>query len=94
MQYSPERWESLPALAADIPGITPGLMSFIGGPHSCVGHRFAVAEMKALLFHVVRGFEFRLAVDPSEVWTRPGFMRPLLRTEKKVQLPVFLTPVV
>ncbi|EJD39033.1 cytochrome P450 [Auricularia subglabra TFB-10046 SS5] len=91
-QFRPERWEDVPPGASTIPGITPNLMSFIGGPRSCVGHRFAVAEMKALLFHVVRGFEFTLAVDPSELFTRSGgILRPQLRADKSVTLPVVLT---
>ncbi|EJD37741.1 cytochrome P450 [Auricularia subglabra TFB-10046 SS5] len=93
-EFRPERWDNVPAEASTIPGITPNLMSFIGGPRSCIGHRFAVAEMKALLFHIVRGFEFRLAVDPSELWSRTGvIMRPQLRKDNSIQLPLYITPV-
>ncbi|EJD47289.1 cytochrome P450 [Auricularia subglabra TFB-10046 SS5] len=93
-EFRPERWDELPAEAASIPGITPNLMSFSGGPRSCVGHRFAVAEMKAFLFHIVRGFEFRLAVDPQELWSRTGVvLRPQLRGDNSIQLPVYLTPI-
>ncbi|EJD37739.1 hypothetical protein AURDEDRAFT_116707, partial [Auricularia subglabra TFB-10046 SS5] len=69
-EFRPERWDNPPAEAASLPGITPNLMTFGGGPRACVGHRFAVAEMKAFLFHIVRGFEFRLAVDPQDIWSR------------------------
>lgn len=94
MDCSPERWDNVPQEASSIPGIAPNLMSFIGGPRSCVGHRFAVAEMKALLFHIVRGFEFRFAVDQSELWSRTSaLMRPQSRKDNTVQLPVVLTPV-
>ncbi|EJD39280.1 hypothetical protein AURDEDRAFT_71358, partial [Auricularia subglabra TFB-10046 SS5] len=55
-----------------ISGIQANLMTFIGGPRACVGHRFAVAEMKALLFHIICGFEFRFAIDPSQLWARTG----------------------
>ncbi|EJD39291.1 cytochrome P450 [Auricularia subglabra TFB-10046 SS5] len=92
--FRPERWDNVPQEASSIPGISPNLMSFIGGPRSCVGHRFAVAEMKALLFHIVRGFEFRFAVDKSELWARTGtLMRPQSRKDNAVTLPVVLTPV-
>ena len=84
----------MPQDASTIPGITPNLMSFLGVTRSCLGHRFAVAEMKALLFHIVRGFEFRLAVEPSELWARTDILlRPQLRSDNSVQLPVLLTPV-
>ncbi|KZV94749.1 hypothetical protein EXIGLDRAFT_498530 [Exidia glandulosa HHB12029] len=68
-------------------------MSFYGGPRSCIGFRFAIAEMKSLLFHVIRGFEFKLAVDEDALWSRSGIlMRPQLRGSNKTELPVVLTP--
>ncbi|KZV92037.1 cytochrome P450 [Exidia glandulosa HHB12029] len=92
-RFRPERWENIPAEAAGIPGIAPNLMSFYGGPRSCIGFRFAIAEMKSLLFHVVRGFEFKLAVDEDALWSRSGIlMRPQLRGSNKTELPVVLTP--
>jgi cytochrome P450 len=38
------------------------LLSFLGGGHNCIGYRFSLAEMKALLFVLLRAFEFELAV--------------------------------
>ncbi|EJD50642.1 cytochrome P450 [Auricularia subglabra TFB-10046 SS5] len=93
-EFRPERWENVPSEASSIPGITPNLLTFLGGPRGCIGHRFAVAEFKALLFHFVRGFEFRLAVDPSEVYSRSaGLTSPQLRTDNSVQLPIYITPI-
>ncbi|KZV81802.1 cytochrome P450 [Exidia glandulosa HHB12029] len=96
-EFRPERWDSPPQEATSIPGITPNLISFIGiagGPRSCIGFRFALAEMKALIFHIARGFEFKLAVDPSEMWSRTGIlMRPQLRSNNSIELPVILTPI-
>lgn len=49
--------------------------------------------MKALLFHIVRGFEFKLAVDREGIWSRTGpIMRPQLRSTNEIALPVILTP--
>jgi cytochrome P450 len=45
-------------------------MTFIGGQRACIGFKFAVLEMKALLFHLIRAFEFELAVDPRDVVSR------------------------
>lgn len=93
-KFRPERWESIPEAAAGIPGVTPGHLSFIGGPRACIGHRFAVAELKALLFYIVRRFEFKLAVDPSEIWSRSApLLHPQLRSDNSVQMPVLVTPV-
>ena len=50
--------------------------------------------MKALIFHIVRGFEFKLAVKDEELWSRSGvLMRPQLRGSNMVTLPLVLTPV-
>lgn len=93
-QFRPDRWDNVPGEASTMSGIQPNLMTFIGGPRACIGHRFAVAEMKALLFHIMRRFEFRLAVGPSELWARTGFLiRPQLRKDNTVQLPLVLSPV-
>ncbi|KZV96650.1 cytochrome P450 [Exidia glandulosa HHB12029] len=94
-KFIPERWDNIPQEASNIPGIAPNLMSFIGGPRACIGFRFAIAEMKALLFHIVRGFEFKLTVDPdTELWSRTAIiMRPQLRASNSVELPVTLTPI-
>ncbi|KAJ7159053.1 cytochrome P450 [Mycena crocata] len=62
-EFVPERWES--PLTTTIPGVWGHMMTFLGGPRSCVGYKFALVEIKALLFALVRGFEFELAV-PSE----------------------------
>ncbi|KZV96628.1 cytochrome P450 [Exidia glandulosa HHB12029] len=54
---------------------------------------FAMAEIKALLFQIVRDFEFQLAVKPEEIWSRTGaLMRPQLRGDNSVQLPLEIRP--
>ncbi|EJD37708.1 cytochrome P450 [Auricularia subglabra TFB-10046 SS5] len=93
-KFRPERWENIPEAAAGIPGVTPGHLSFIGGPRACIGHRFAVAEMKVLLFHIARRFEFKLAVDASEIWSRSApLLHPQMRSDNSVQMPVLITPI-
>ena len=40
-------------------------MTFLGGPKACIGYRFALAEIKAILFVLIRNFEFEeLASKP------------------------------
>ncbi|CDW96987.1 hypothetical protein [Sporisorium scitamineum] len=34
------------------------LMTFISGPRGCIGNRFALAEFKAMLCHLVGNFRF------------------------------------
>ncbi|KAF8202811.1 cytochrome P450 [Mycena galopus ATCC 62051] len=60
-EFKPERWEKIPDSTSAIPSIWANLLTFFTGPHSCVGIRFSLVEMKALLFTLVRAFEFEEA---------------------------------
>ncbi|CCM05371.1 uncharacterized protein FIBRA_07587 [Fibroporia radiculosa] len=91
----PERWESIPPDAHTIPGVWGNMMSFLGGPRACIGYRFSVIEMKALIFTLVRAFEFELAVPASRICAaRAAVQRPRIRDEdeKGNQLPMLLKP--
>ncbi|KAF9229896.1 cytochrome P450, partial [Melanogaster broomeanus] len=85
--------ENVPEAVSDIPGVWSHLLSFLGGPRACIGYRFAVVEMKVLLFTLVRAFEFELAVPASEIGKHWVIVqRPVLRGDptKKPQLPLLL----
>ncbi|KZT70526.1 cytochrome P450 [Daedalea quercina L-15889] len=89
--FRPERWEEQPALAQSIPGIWGNLMTFLGGPRACIGYRFALTEMKALIFVLVRTFAFELALPAEEIIKRTAIVqRPYIRgaVEKGSQLPL------
>uniref|UniRef100_A0A0W0FP89 Cytochrome p450 n=1 Tax=Moniliophthora roreri TaxID=221103 RepID=A0A0W0FP89_MONRR len=72
-EFKPERWEHLPDAVSSIPGVTGHIMTFLGGAHACIGWRFSLMEMKALLFALVRSFEFELAVPREDVLIKQGF---------------------
>ncbi|KAH7101315.1 cytochrome P450 [Auriculariales sp. MPI-PUGE-AT-0066] len=93
--FRPERWlNGVPSQTLSIPAALAGVATFSGGPHSCIGYRFAVIEMKALLFHLIRAFRIELAVDPSEVEARSTLVtRPMLKSDKRNALPIKLTAV-
>ncbi|KAF8750505.1 cytochrome p450 [Rhizoctonia solani] len=63
LDFKPERWDNLPDGVKDMPGVWSHLMTFIHGPNACIGYRFAVIEVKALLYSLVRAFEFN--IDPN-----------------------------
>ncbi|KAG9003792.1 hypothetical protein FRB93_010808 [Tulasnella sp. JGI-2019a] len=78
-EFNPERWfkpETHPR-SADIPGVYSGIMTFIGGPRHCIGYRFALLEMKALVYALIQNMSFSLPDTPlsiekkSSVVTRP-----------------------
>ncbi|OCH90175.1 cytochrome P450 [Obba rivulosa] len=93
LEFKPERWESLPEAVSSIPGVWSNLLTFTGGPRSCIGYRFTLVEMKALLFMLVRSFEFELAVPYEDITRKQQVVqRPLVKSEmeKGSQMPLLL----
>ncbi|KAK1234630.1 hypothetical protein PQX77_002169, partial [Marasmius sp. AFHP31] len=41
-EFKPERWENLPEAVTSIPGVWGNMMTFLGGPHGCIGWRFTI----------------------------------------------------
>ncbi|CAE6529926.1 unnamed protein product [Rhizoctonia solani] len=94
-EFKPERWDNLPEAAKQMPGVWGHLMTFIHGNRACIGYRFALIEMKALLYSLVRAIEFN--IDPtieieakSSIVTRP---RVVSQPEKGNQMPLICTAV-
>ncbi|THV06953.1 cytochrome P450 [Dendrothele bispora CBS 962.96] len=97
-EFKPERWGKEPEAAHEIPGVWSHLLTFIGGTRACIGWRFSVVEMKAILFTLIRAFEFDLAVPKEDVtFKRPlmvSLSRPMAKSHlPERRLPVTLTPV-
>ncbi|KAJ3514176.1 hypothetical protein NLJ89_g2524 [Agrocybe chaxingu] len=93
-EFRPERWEHTPEAASVIPGVWSNLLTFLGGPRACIGYRLSLAEMKALLFTLVKAFDFELAVPPSDLMSVAK--RPSLRSEPYSagnKMPLKLKPV-
>ncbi|KAL0574562.1 hypothetical protein V5O48_007399 [Marasmius crinis-equi] len=93
--FKPERWENLPEAVNAIPGVWGNLMTFLGGPHACIGWRFTIVETKALLFTLFRAFEFELAIPQEDILIKRGFAvhRPVVRGKEGNQLPVVIRSV-
>ncbi|KZV72431.1 cytochrome P450 [Peniophora sp. CONT] len=96
-EFRPERFLApLPDKVAGMPGIYPQLLSFLAGPHACIGFRFALAEAKAILFTMVRNFEFELAVAPDEIVRKSHIVgRPFINGQESArgQLPLLIRPI-
>ena len=42
------------------------MLTFLGGPRNCIGYKFALVEIKAMLFVLLRNFTFeQLASKPE-----------------------------
>ncbi|KAI5118123.1 hypothetical protein M0805_008032 [Coniferiporia weirii] len=92
-EFNPDRWASPPEAAKEMPGVWGNMMTFLGGARSCIGYRFALIEMKALLFTLLRTFEFELAVPAEEFVARTMVVtRPYLKKDMKAgsQMPLIV----
>ncbi|KAJ7032193.1 cytochrome P450 [Mycena alexandri] len=89
-EFRPERWENVPAAVKEVPGVMPNLLTFFAGPTNCIGFRFSVTELKALLFILVRGFEFAPTVPKGGIGPTGGLQTPtvLADSEKGTSLPL------
>jgi len=66
-EFRPERHLPPPDTAHAIPGVWGNLLTFLGGQRNCIGYRFALAEMKAILFVLIRGFKFEELASKPEI---------------------------
>jgi cytochrome P450 len=66
-EFVPERWidESGRATMSGGADSNYSFLTFLHGPRSCIGERFARAELRALLAALVGSFELQMA-DPNE----------------------------
>ncbi|KAI0083798.1 cytochrome P450 [Irpex rosettiformis] len=97
LEFNPERWEHPPEAITSIPGVFGNILSFIGGPRSCIGYRFSLIEMKALLFTLVRAFEFELEVPGDKIKKRSTIVqRPFIigdeNTKEESKMPLIIRP--
>ncbi|KAI0321606.1 cytochrome P450 [Amylostereum chailletii] len=95
-EFRPERWEDLPVTTNTMPSVWGNLLTFLAGVHACIGFRFSTVEMKALLFTLIRAFEFELAMSPDDIVRKTMIVgRPSIEgnPEAGPQLPVLIRPV-
>ncbi|KDQ20465.1 hypothetical protein BOTBODRAFT_26477 [Botryobasidium botryosum FD-172 SS1] len=90
--FVPSRWENLPDAVRSQPGLVTGLMSFSLGPHSCIGARFSIIQMKFLLATLISAFIFSDPPNTAKVYCI--VTRPYTRGQfsKGSRLPLRVTP--
>ncbi|KAJ7624214.1 cytochrome P450, partial [Mycena polygramma] len=92
-EFKPQRWTNVPGAASGIPSIWASLFTFFAGPRNCIGFKFALVEFKALLFTLIRAFEFEPAVPAGGIVpTSAGLQSPIILAapEKGTSLPLRL----
>ncbi|KAJ6555951.1 cytochrome P450 [Mycena capillaripes] len=83
-EFKPERWEHVPDASNAIPSVWGNLFTFFAGPNNCIGFRFALVEFKALLFTLIREFEFEPAVPSDGIGcTARGLRSPIVLAERE-----------
>ncbi|KAF7296500.1 Cytochrome P450 [Mycena chlorophos] len=103
-EFRPERWveseeKSLRVGRRAIPGLWANTLTFLNGNGSaaegnraCIGWRFALTEMKIMLFVLIRDFEFTM--DPSLVIEKKVNVvtRPFVKSQPELgnQMPLYL----
>ncbi|KAL7411750.1 putative cytochrome P450 [Mrakia frigida] len=97
-EFKPERWLSdIPQTAKELEVPFAHILTFIAGPRSCIGYRFALLEIKAILFTLVRELNFR-HIDPVPVYERKSSLvqRPRIigRESEGYQMLLRVTPYV
>jgi hypothetical protein len=53
-RFNPSRWFNLPPKYSS----TTSVLSFLAGPHACIGKTMAIMEMKAVIAALIAKFEF------------------------------------
>ncbi|KIY66090.1 cytochrome P450 [Cylindrobasidium torrendii FP15055 ss-10] len=99
LEFNPDRWAAVDSAdAVPIPAVPYGsVLSFLGGPRACIGWRFALVEAKAILFTLLRRFEFELGVPRDSITSESTVVtRPHLKGQRDAgnQLPVVIRPLV
>ncbi|EIM87513.1 cytochrome P450 [Stereum hirsutum FP-91666 SS1] len=93
-EFKPERWDNLPEAVRSIPGVWGNSLSFLGGARACIGYRFSIIEMKAMLFTLIRAFEFNLAIPREDIIKKSAIVqRPYIKNdvEAGTQLPLLIS---
>ncbi|KIJ31170.1 hypothetical protein M422DRAFT_267252 [Sphaerobolus stellatus SS14] len=75
-------------------GVIANIATFSSGLRSCIGWRFALLEMQAILVEFLENFEFSPPPGNVEIFMGPaGIMAPMVKDakERKAELPITMT---
>ncbi|KAF7366181.1 Cytochrome P450 [Mycena venus] len=86
-EFRPSRWLEGSVSKGEAAGPYANLLTFLGGPHTCLGWRFAVLEMQVLVSELVGKFSFALPEnDPVRVRVANTLQPTMLDGQKGVPL--------
>lgn len=75
LEFNPDRFARISSdsdpekahIANQVPGVWGNLLTFLGGTRNCIGYRFALAEIKVILFVLMRSFTFENLPSKPEI---------------------------
>ncbi|TFK50720.1 cytochrome P450 [Heliocybe sulcata] len=90
--FNPDRWLSGHEKSKDFAsvGVVGNIMTFSSGTRSCIGWRFAMAEMQCFLVDLVKNFEYSVATEKAVRREGNPLMFPIVDGEDQdgVKLPL------
>ncbi|TFK84945.1 cytochrome P450 [Polyporus arcularius HHB13444] len=95
-EFNPSRFLAQEKLGETYVGVTSNLMTFGADLQACIGWRFALIEIQAILVELIERFAFATPEDMPEIVQLPaGLATPIVKGEEAVgaQMPLQVTPI-
>lgn len=92
--FNPDRFDHNGIPTANVPGVYGNLLTFLGGARNCIGYRLAIAEVKIILFVLLRSLKFEELPSKPEIEAKSSIvMRPRVVSEKEagLQMPLLVS---
>ncbi|VDB84948.1 unnamed protein product [Peniophora sp. CBMAI 1063] len=86
-EWKPERWLS-PLPQTNIPGVLANTLTFSGGGRACIGFKFSLLELKAMLAQFVPALCFGPSTKHVIFWRYGSLMSSGLSLDGKPELPM------
>ncbi|KAH9935136.1 PAH-inducible cytochrome P450 monooxygenase PC-PAH 1 [Epithele typhae] len=82
-EFNPHRFiDQEKKMGSTYVGVTSNLMTFSAGLQACLGWRFSIIEMQAILVELIEHFEFAIPDDKPEILRYPaGLVAPLVKSD-------------
>ncbi|KAJ7897582.1 cytochrome P450 [Mycena olivaceomarginata] len=82
-EFKPSRWLEGGVFKGEAVGPYANLLSFLGGPRTCLGWRFAILEMQLFLCELVGKFSFTLPAEGAPRTKFAGLLQPTMSNGQK-----------
>ncbi|KAI0719203.1 PAH-inducible cytochrome P450 monooxygenase PC-PAH 1 [Fomitopsis betulina] len=94
--WNPYRWMNMSREKQTNVGVYGNLLTFSGGVKACIGWRFTVIELQAIVVELLENFAFAIPEDKPDIQrVAGGLMIPMIRGRPELgsQMPLKVTPI-